>query len=559
MKRLVQALLLCIAGQVYASIYINWGMPAQVQSGTSYWAGVGAYYTNNGGGSDGQTWFSLYKDGTYFGSGSGGSTAYFSQSTVDYGDKTVDYYVDAIAYSWEFGPEPLAEHFYLRILPPNPPTAAISADAASFRAHQSTTIRASFSADSVHGDSLVGYNIDYPLGTPAPNQTEPASAHRDFVFVPTSLGLQTFYARIQTAYHGWGTYGTVTVNVLDEPPSQTFTAPSLANVGEAINLSLSLSDPTQLTGYQMGMYVYEKRERLLVTGEYVVTSDNLLVCRQEPAAGDRAWSGVRAAPSEPGRITYTYSSWDQWSSSEGINQRIFVVNVPNHSPSVTISPAAAQALFYGQTLTFSPSASDTDNNLLSIKWKFRTPGGAWSIVPHVSADILVPLEVGTWAVQYEAVDTLNQSASSAEVLVNVAKSSPDGTFSNRSVIEGTGLPSSYLNATFKNRYNSALSAPGSPSYKIIQGGVSPYANGTILQGGEILPAGSYIVEASIPASTCYTDGSVSASFTVAANPSADNDSDGVTNGVEAELGTNPNAGAQKDPDALKLKINTPRP
>lgn len=98
-------------------------------------------------------------------------------------------------------------------LPPSPPTATISADQSTITLGRSANITANFTAGS--NDTLIGDNIDSPLGTGIAANTNPITP-KNYVFTPTAVGIYTFYAVPQTQYYGWYSTNapqtTVTVN-----------------------------------------------------------------------------------------------------------------------------------------------------------------------------------------------------------------------------------------------------------------------------------------------------------------------------------------------------------
>jgi hypothetical protein len=178
-----------------------------------------------------------------------------------------------------------------------------------------------------------------------------------------------------------------------------------------------------------------------------------------------------------------------------------------------------------------------------------------SFVPHNQSGTII----GAWTFQYACADTLGLSAHTGNIVVTVEKTTPAGSFTGQALTEGTALPSGYLNALFINPNNGTLTIPGTVTYAIVDGGAAPnFVNGTALSGGEVLPASTYTIRASIPASTYYEASQVDATLVVSGDMSSDVDNDGVDKATEIELGTNPNSPAVNDPNALKFKINTPR-
>ena len=71
----------------------------------------------------------------------------------------------------------------------------------------------------------------------------------------------------------------------------------------------------------------------------------------------------------------------------------------------------------------------------------------------------------------------------------------------------------------------------------------------------------YTIRASYPGNSNYTSKTVDAIFTIGLDPLGDADNDGIPNGVEAQLGTDPRAAKVSDLDGsgTQLKINRPLP
>lgn len=97
---------------------------------------------------------------------------------------------------------------------PASPTAHITADSSSVQLGQSVGIHSDFAVAS--GDTMTGSAINMPLNTNVTPTT--AATHKDYTFRPTAAGTYMFYAWVQSQYHPWASYDSVTV-VAGAPPA----------------------------------------------------------------------------------------------------------------------------------------------------------------------------------------------------------------------------------------------------------------------------------------------------------------------------------------------------
>ncbi len=121
--------------------------------------------------------------------------------------------------------------------PPQPPSAAITADRSTIRVGQSTTIRATYAAGTY--DVLADTSIDAPPGNPVAGADGFAQTFRTFLFTPTAVGSYPFVARAVTPNFAWTQYASTTVNVA--PPRYTLTV-SVSGPGNASPLGSSTFD-----------------------------------------------------------------------------------------------------------------------------------------------------------------------------------------------------------------------------------------------------------------------------------------------------------------------------
>ena len=239
------------------------------------------------------------------------------------------------------------------------PSATISADQTSIIVGHSVGIHANFSSAS--GDTLTGYNIDQPLGTPAAGQTEPSQHHRDYTFTPSAAGTYTFYAREATTYYGWATYGTVTITVgtppsiTSQPNSVTVTAPATGT------FSTGTSGSTPLT-YQW----------------------------QKSTDSGSTWSNVTNGGSYSGATTQTLTvsstntgmngNWFHCvaTNSYGTNTSSAATLTVNRgtSPSIVSQPSFPGLIAQGNGFALTVGVNPLSSQPLTYQWQVSTNGGS---------------------------------------------------------------------------------------------------------------------------------------------------------------------------------------
>ncbi len=159
------------------------------------------------------------------------------------------------------------------------------------------------------------------------------------------------------------------------------------------------------------------------------------------------------------------------------------------------------------------------------------------------------LNVGphTLGVTFNATDAANYNQGvTANVPLSVTKALPVGSFPDVTVLAPYSVAAGHLNASFSHAFSSSVVQPvGQIAY-----------SRTV---GESLPIGSTTVTATYPGDANYMSATVAATFRVL-DPLADEDGDGIPNGIEQALGTEPLTSAEDDVhDATQLKLLVPNP
>jgi hypothetical protein len=151
-------------------------------------------------------------------------------------------------------------------------------------------------------------------------------------------------------------------------------------------------------------------------------------------------------------------------------------------------------------------------------------------------------------------NSANWAACVGYAYVTVNKATPTGNFAARTLNPAGG--SSYvvqagdLNASFANPYSAAVAAPtGAITYSIVGPGT------LVTAGTNLTPGATYTIRASYPGDANYNAAIKDATWTI----TNDSDADGIPDGIEQQLGTNPNAAAAADPaNTTQLKITRPQ-
>jgi len=231
---------------------------------------------------------------------------------------------------------------------------------------------------------------------------------------------------------------------------------------------------------------------------------------------------------------------------------------PSAVPDGSLDPspdAIGRSLFSDCSDWWSGSCSETGWS--GPQWNSGHPSGGTN---STVTGIFTPYRAGTWQIYTNGRDAAKAKGPGATKTLNVAKTTPKGTFQpqNSAIKEGTPLTQAELNATFSNTNNSNFPVTGSISYTVASGGTDLCPNGTTVTSGTILPAGTYTIRATVNGDANYNGASVSATITV--NDNLDYvrfSEDGLTNRIKANLNLNLNAPAINDPDALDINIHTP--
>jgi hypothetical protein len=129
--------------------------------------------------------------------------------------------------------------------PPQVPTASISADSASIRMGQSTTIRATYAAGAY--DALSGTSIDAPAGTVLAGADGMAQSFRTYNFTPSATGTYTFFARAFTPNFGWASYASTTVTVLSAQYTLTVSVSGPGSANPSGTTTYNLNDVATVT------------------------------------------------------------------------------------------------------------------------------------------------------------------------------------------------------------------------------------------------------------------------------------------------------------------------
>ena len=398
------------------------------------------------------------------------------------------------------------------------PWANISADSTSIYLGTSTGIHADFDA----GTDLLNTNIDCPEGTPAgPEQDGSAQSHRDHTFTPSTIGSFTFYARVNTQYYSWASYGTVTVSVADPTPTTTISA----SVGSANALSpFTVTATTSSTGND-------------VTWQEIDYSTNGGSTWVNGSTGSStAWSGGQTASNT---LTSTFafnwsgtvqfrargqSAYGTW-SSYGYTS----VTIVNHAPSTTIG-ANPNPITLGLGTTVTATSTDTDGNLASQSISYQAPGGStwttsatWSGGPTGShslawaAPASVLTSAGSWQVRGSASDGFAAS-NVPTVTVTVSKATPvvSNWPNNVGIPNRTGytVPTSRLTATYSNPYSSAVVQPVTSSITYQYSSQTRSYTGTITPNVTVLPPDIYTITATYPVDSNYNSQSAPVTWVI---------------------------------------------
>ncbi len=386
--------------------------------------------------------------------------------------------------------------------PPTTPTVTIAADSTSINLGESTTIHAIFSAGQY--DSLTGYNIDYPLYTGLPNQSEPQPAHRDYVFTPTASGSYTFYARAETVCFPWQTYSTVTVEVTN--PASTSISASASTVNAGNNFTVTATT-TSYTGALTSQGIDYSTD-----GGNSWTGGSI-------AAGSR-WEGN--ATSNTLTATFNFNSPSavvfraRGQIASGAMSAFVTATVNINHPPVTTIGLTTSSITLGQEVTITAVTTDVDGNLTNQTIDYLAPGSStwvsgWSVsganwsgssTGSHSLSWTMPAAIlntaGVWQVRAAGGDGMavsNYPSSS----ITVGKATPViSQFSNQTYTTVHTVTAGDLNAAFSNPYSGSVTQPtGAATYTIVSGGSG------ILTVGSVLLPGSYTIRASYSGDANY--------------------------------------------------------
>jgi hypothetical protein len=302
----------------------------------------------------------------------------------------------------------------------NQPVISISADNPSIVVGGATTIRGSYSADTVHNDSLQSASIDMPAGTSMTGSG--AAGSKTYGFSPTSPGSYTFCAVAKTHYFPiLKTYATTSVTVAKASPAVNFPAPS-GTVGQGITLGASVTG-----GYSpSGGVTYS-----LVAGSGSIAGNVFTPTAAGSAVIQASYAGDGNNNSASANATVTIAK-----ASPGVN-----------FPAASTTVGVAVTLGASVTGGYGPSGGVT----------YSLVAGSGSI----AGNVFTPSAAGSATIKASYAGDGNNNSASANATVTIAKAAPSVSFPNVGSINVS--TSASLNASIAGGYNPA----GGISYSIV--------------------------------------------------------------------------------------------
>jgi hypothetical protein len=395
--------------------------------------------------------------------------------------------------------------------------------------------------------------------------------------------------RYWTSFEGWPVpmaYLTVAAQITHSPfppPSYTLTAPASVNTGQALPITLNVTVPDGINDYYTGYTLLESRKdtngNILPGGEEWITMETVM---PDGITRNRQATLSRPPMSQPGSITYRLFGFNQLMTSEqrwAVSPDEKTIVISNLPPTCAWTPNGAQTIQYGQSLTFTSTASDPDQNLQDHVFDVRTPSNVWNgqagsqpwwsgerrnyslagatgtsvISGTIHPHRLAGNPLGQWRVGFNArdhadADWVYQDGNSQYTAVTVVKSAPQCAYGPKSMSAYETISNTQLGAVFRNQHDPAVVLGGYITYTL---------NSAPVTAGQNLAAGIYILCANYPGDAYHLAASATTTLTVMDDPDGDGDNDGIPNRIEAKLGTVPGTPWETSYGNLEIKILTP--
>lgn len=367
----------------------------------------------------------------------------------------------------------------------------------------------------------------------------------------------------------------VTVTVSNVAPTASLSLDrSTANVGDTVTATLTVADPNGNLDYtNLWVHTPALGWRWIHADNSLATGGSLDRSHSATAYGaSGTFTRAFSVTLDQGIGTYTFSLAAVDASGTRTDATSQTVTVSNRAPTISASVTPATIVF-GQSVNVSFTAGDPDGNLLASGVltdptntggsNYRRPAGidyspmAWTEYatdPGIWTDLNFGTAAASGSTNTKTGVYRPDRASAAFLftiyarddfgiytgswtLITVTKATPSATFASRT-LTATGtiytVQAADLNAIFTNPYSGAVASPtGSVTYML----VGP--NTAVTAGTQLAAGQAHTLRAAYGGDGNYNPTTQDAIFTIASDPNADDDSDGLPNGWESANGLNP--------------------